>query len=351
MSFPQGATTAYITGGTASYPRVIYYSPQRWEQAIEAKARMFADYSIGEGDLGAICTPFEPWSIGRVHLEGALRTGASALPLGLTLATDATLEILASCSPTFICGGARYLAKAGARCKELYPRIKPPNYIFVSGEKLTEELRRKTEAAWGGQVVDVYGMAEFDLVGYERPGKSGVFQLTEQFEYGLLERPGVITPTKPNRSGELCIRRRQDEDWFPTGDFVTVRGQSDHTSHARQVSVCFEHRIDVTVSLGEGSFVSEKQLTALSKLFDIEFLQLHVVRQDRADLIRLLLPRDFPQSDNEVVKALFNLNLDLADAVTSSAIELIVSRCSQDELKATERGKQPLVVEVKDDVS
>lgn len=346
LEWPTGSRVGYLTGGTTREPRLVYYSEDRWRRVVETKREMFAAYDIGARDRGAICTPFEPWSIGRVHLEGALLTGASALPLGLTLDQDVTLRMLADFAPTFICGGARYLCRAGQRLKQLGLTPGNPNYLFVAGEKLLPQLRAECSSLWGGRVVDVYGMAEFDLVGYEAPEKEGHFLLTDTLEYAIHTLDGSMAGVQPKMRGELAIRSSREKPWHLTGDVVTVVG-SPATSQTTRV--IFEHRLEATLVLGEGTTIIEGQVSKLLDLFNLAYGQLQVHRAPRCDRLHLIVPTSTAVDDNEIVAALFENNVDLADSVRCNVAEITVRREPEERLVVTSRGKLPLIVEVTDD--
>jgi phenylacetate-CoA ligase len=71
-----------------------------------------------------------------------------------------------------------------------------PKLIVSTGEPLTDARRALLTTAFGAKVADFYGMTEFGLVGYSRPGFSGYRMLKDEFHFELL-------PTAPGRRGGL----------------------------------------------------------------------------------------------------------------------------------------------------
>ncbi|WP_164817871.1 hypothetical protein [Sinorhizobium meliloti] len=351
FDWPLSSSVAYLTGGTSRIPRLVHYSSASWERSVRNKHSLFADYGIGTADRGAICTPFEPWSIGRIHMEAALRTGAKVLPLGLTLDQDATLRILADFNPTFICGGARYLARAGRRLREIVPSFGRPAYLFVAGEKLLSQLRSECAAVWDAKVVDIYGMAEFDMVGYEAPHKQGEFKLSSDLLYALRVESGHTSEMlRPGMTGELAIRSDATGAWHYTGDVVTVVHADDHASEIPScISIVFDHRLETTIVLGEGTKIIEAQIVKLLDDAQLSYGQLRVYRTNQGDRLVLAIPAASTLSDADIIAALFDANVDLADSVRCKIADVTVSREAAESLFHTSRGKAPLIVEIADD--
>jgi acyl-coenzyme A synthetase/AMP-(fatty) acid ligase len=338
----------FITGGTSRTARLIEYNDARWQRSVRCKAAIFRSNGIDTSSRVAVCHPFAPWSIGQVHVEGALACGASVFPFGLSVNTPEIQDFLMAVQPSHLCGGARNLIRIAQalRKRSSAPSLPAGGALLVAGEMLTQVVRDQCEDEWQARVVNVYGMAEFDALGAELPGFNGVC-LLDEFEFSLNVDDRFIELAE-GAVGTLAVRGKGDTEWHNSGDIVEVL-QSGPLKGAFCHSIVIVGRADVIVNFADGSAISEIQvLDMLSKLPELRALQIQVFTPDeRGEVIRVICVPNGPVTsfDFERVRDLVrNLNVDVADSFKAGVIRDCVIDIYPTEraLVETARGKRPL---------
>jgi phenylacetate-coenzyme A ligase PaaK-like adenylate-forming protein len=214
--------------------------------------------------------------------------------------------------------------------------------IFVAGEQLTSVDRSLCEKVWDARVVDVYGMAEFDMVGFETASQPGEFSLIPEFGYALLPEQGLpLTSPAIGTIGELLIRAESQAAWHRTGDRVVVK--SDFAVE-RKWRVCFVGRLNESVTLADGTTITSEHVDTLQQSLGFQFVQVIVERGQVADLIRIRVPEDQSRPCSEVETAFANANIDLADAVFYGVAKFRVEFIASGSLTRTPRGKVPRIM-------
>jgi phenylacetate-coenzyme A ligase PaaK-like adenylate-forming protein len=300
-----------------------------------------------------VCHPFAPWSIGQVFVEGALRCGASVFPLGLQ-AGERTIQTLAleELQPTYICGAARNLIRWGLEMGVPDALRSPVRKVFVAGERLLPEMRAKCGELWGAEVVDIYGMAEFDMLGAEVPGVDGIC-LIPTMTYGLVTCPGGMPSTRlePGLEGILSVHPHADSKWHETGDRVRLCGAIHLSSPPwGEVQVVkLLGREDESAILADGSLLLGIHVDELvDRLKGVAAAQVRVTHRLDGDEIRILcVCGDAERPDPKLVVDLFlEANIDVSDSVRHGAVKTLeVAFVAPDELLTTARGKVRKVVE------
>ncbi len=347
---PTHGTLHFLTGGTTRQARLVPCDADRWRRVVAIKAKLLQAHGVGRQHRVAVCHPFSPWSIGQVHVEGALSCGSDVYPFGLNAHSPEILRMLAAAAPSHVCGGARYLIRLGKLAKELGLSLHLPSggKAFVAGEPLERAVREECEALWQAPVVDVYGMAEFDSIGVEL-GSAGRIALVDDFEYALDEGNGHETAPSAGRSGELWIRHPGETAWHATGDRVSVAGPCGVDGFS--VEVGLEGRLDHAINFSDGSAISESQVEQVARQFSPELraFQVQVFRPPGGDIIRAVcVPRgkslvvDFAAIRDRVI----NANVDIADSFDKGVIRdcIVDVYPSENVLVQTARGKRPLLV-------
>lgn len=347
---PTRGTLHFLTGGTTRQARLVACDEARWRHVVAVKAKLLRAHGVGPRHRVAVCHPFSPWSIGQVHVEGALSCGSDVYPFGLNAHSPEILHMLAAASPTHVCGGARYLIRLARLAGEfgLALHLPPGGKVFVAGEPLEPAVRDECAALWQAPVVDVYGMAEFDSLGVEL-GSAGNVALVDDFEYAIDSGNGQETAPTAGRSGELWIRQRGESAWHATGDKVSIYGPC--STEGFSVEVKLEGRLDHAINFSDGSAISEAQVELLARQFSKELraFQVQVFRPPGGDVIRAVcIPRGNSLIvDFEAIRAgVINANVDVADSFDKGVIRdcIVDVYPSENVLVQTARGKRPLLV-------
>ncbi|WP_200478068.1 hypothetical protein [Azospirillum brasilense] len=221
--------------------------------------------------------------------------------------------------------------------------------LFVAGEPLTMPTRKLVSEAWCSKVVNVYGMAEFDMVGAELPSHDGLW-LVPEFEYGVIAEGRPQAP-QIGISGELLIRDARAQ-WHYTGDrveFIEVR-EMDLLGGAPSWNVRFVDRVNETAFFSDGSMLTGEHLWVVrSQVTEILQLQAIIARRVQGDEIILLYvvdERTGSLCNIEVVEAFLRANVDVADSLKFGVIRSISAKAVPEEaLYQTQRGKIPLIYE------
>lgn len=338
----------YVTGGTTATPKKIAYDWKRFDRSVRWKHKLFEVYGVDQASRVAVCHPFSPWAIGNIFVEGALRCGASVLPLGLNAQNEPFRSMLDDFMPTHVCAAARNLVSWRGLDVD---QARPGAVAFVAGEKLQEGDRRSVAKRWGGPVVDVYGLAEFDMVGAELPGVAGL-SLVPEFTYGIRQSDAAaVQSLAPGIQGELMISETVG-DWFATGDNVRVSGRAVSwpcCSNSWQVE--FLERIDGAVTFSDGSMLCDAHIQrVLAYSTDLTHLQAVVVRTGPKDRIELLCVL---RSDADTTTAvldrirdrLLETAVDVRDSLSFGVIESVAAvQVTEAQMVRTARGKIPSVI-------
>jgi len=339
----------HLTGGTTARSKVVRYDPGRWARSVAVKRKIFHAHGVDENARVAVCHPFGLWSIGQVHVEGALACHADVYPIGLSALSPEPLQHLIDARPTHLCGGARHLLQLA----DLAAKLERPlanrgmQAIFAAGEPLTSGVRAACAAAWGAPVFDVYGTAEFDALGAELP-KSPSMRLVNDFEFGVHSGNGVHA-LSAGATGSLCVRADEHTAWFDTRDLICVVDTDGPSGFGAGIHI--RGRKDFAVSLPDGSAISELQVSRLvAETPSLASAQLHVVHQgSTVELHLLYVPHPLSEVNADALSdRVRDINVDVADSVRAGVVRRIQLRSLADEglYFNTARGKRPLIVVV-----
>jgi phenylacetate-coenzyme A ligase PaaK-like adenylate-forming protein len=348
-------TIHYFTGGTVSSPKQISYNAQRWQRSIAIKQRLLSAYGVNEEARVVVCYPFAPWAIGPIFAEAALHCGASVLPIGNHCNQPDLLKTILAFNPTHLCSTARNLIYLEQNVRKMNLSTQPlgPVTAFVAGEALKPRVREKAATLWRANIVNVYGMAEFDMVASEFPDAKGHLALVPEFDYAVRTEEGIQLPLSAGLEGELLIRETVAAPWYPTGDCIRVVDLDHSPWGSQKLSARIEvlHRLNETVSLADGTKIIGEQIDRmLLDHPDLEHIQVAVNKTDSGESIQVYC---VPKSETrrpeprQIRLSLLNANVDLTDSARSGFVSSINVRfVREDQLRRSTRGKIPRLLEV-----
>jgi len=340
----------FITGGTSRAARLVEYDDARWARSVRCKSAILAAHGVGVGSRVAVCHPFAPWAIGQVHVDGALACGADVFPFGLNVSNQEVQDLLFDVRPTHLCGGARNLLRLAADMQrhQRLPALPPEGALFVAGEALSLATRLQCEEVWNVPVVNVYGMAEFDALGAELPGRHGLW-LLDEFEFAVCVGDEQLEPAA-GLIGTLAVRGRGDVVWHQSGDIVEVLPAT-NPPDGFSCAVAIVGRHDLVVNFADGSAISEVQVQQLlQKVPELAALQVQVFSpDDQGEIVRVVcVPRSPVNTfDHARIRNLMeNINVDVADSFRAGIIRdfMIDVYPTERALIETARGKRPLLL-------
>ena len=344
----------YLTGGTTSTPRRISYDWARWNRSVHVKSRLFREYGLDAGARIAVCHPFAPWAMGSVFAEGALSVGATVLPLGLEVHKEAFYKVLLGFEPTHLCGAPRSLmrlAQGLSKSQEARAALAKVEIAFVAGEKLTGYRRTSLGKVLECSIVDVYGMAEFDMVAAQLPGSANLC-LVPDFEFAIRLFPdGGLRPLECGLTGELAVSHSNDGPWHQTSDKVEVINRVQGWTGQRPTwEIRFIERLDGSATFACGAMIASAQVSSvIASLPELEFMQVLVTHDFDGDEVEILCVSKAGADSRlpeRAMQELLRVALDMSDSHSHGLIRNIRSRIATDgELFTTPRGKTPYIVE------
>ena len=340
-------TLIAVTGGTSGVSRRVEYSYLQWRESVAVTSQALAENGVGSKTKAVVAFPGSPWAIGPVFAEAALNCGATVLPAGQWATNSAFFQILQEFQPNCFMGSSNMLSSLSIR-SELDTRlnwIKSIQICFSAGELLLPGTRETLKNSYGVQVVDIYGMAEFDTVAAEMPETLGLV-LAPCFHYSLFVND-EYQPLAHCAKGRLAIRRNSEQEWHLTPDLVEVlpivnRRQQWFGSYCIQVL----DRCDESCSLFDGTKLSGEHVNRLVSFFpNLTHAQILISATSSCHVAEMMWAG---QSDGpsplEIESALGLISVDLADSIRHGFLRVTSStRTSPEMLKRTARGKIPRI--------
>ena len=220
------------TSGTHGRPLPIFDTAADWQWWMECWRLVLERGNVGRGDRVLVASSFGPYIGFWSGFEGALASGAMAIPTG-GMPSLARLELARSVGATVLIATPSYalhLAEVAAD-RSLDPAALPIRLVIVAGEPggSMPAVRQRIASAWGAQVLDHAGASEVGPWGVGDLDGSGVDVIEPWFhpeflslETGQPAEEGEIAElvlTTLARVGAPVIRYR-------TGDLVRPRWPS-----------------------------------------------------------------------------------------------------------------------------
>ncbi|MDO6967112.1 AMP-binding protein [Rhizobium alvei] len=344
----------YLSGGTTSRPKIIEYNALRWKQSTAVKARLMRAWGVDHSARVAVCHPFSPWAMGQVFVEGALHCGAKVLPLGLEANQRPIFEYLKQFDPTHFCATASNLARWG-RAFEPFAGSRGPKsrVVLTGGEKLTPAKRAAVEQLWDIQAVDIYGMAEFDMIASELPERTGLW-LVPEYNYFIRAAEGVTEGICDQAEGELCLCV-PGGGVHATGDLVRVLSSGLVKEYDWHESFAIEvlGRINETASTSDGAMITSAHVVAIiEEIPELEAIQIlidHRVDGDEISIITELKSglRMQPEIRQRLMSVFTDCNIDISDSIRHGIVAAVaVHSVLERPFITTRRGKTPRVLEL-----
>jgi phenylacetate-CoA ligase len=227
LTWPSARYARYHqTSGTHGRPLPVFDTAEDWAWWMECWRSILDRGGVGEGDRVLVASSFGPYAGFWSGFEGALASGAMAIPTG-GLSTLGRLDLARSIEATVLLATPSYalhLAEV-AEDHKLDPAGLPIRLVIVAGEPggSVPAVRARLAAAWGADVLDHAGATEIGPWGVGDLRGPGLDVLESWFhpeflsvDTGGAARPGELAElviTTLGRTGAPVIRYR-------TGDLV-----------------------------------------------------------------------------------------------------------------------------------
>ncbi|MGE5195029.1 MAG: phenylacetate--CoA ligase family protein [Deltaproteobacteria bacterium] len=196
------------TSGTTGVPLRWLDTPQSWEAILGNWRQLFGLMGLRRDDRLFFPFSFGPFLGFWAGFEGANRLGNLCIAAG-GMSSPARLNLLLENRATIVCCTPTYalrLAEVAAEQKINLP-ASPVRAILVAGEPggNIPATRRRIEAAWGGQVVDHWGMTELGPLAIESLDEPGGLYVLETECIAEIIDPLTSQPVPTGTEGELVI--------------------------------------------------------------------------------------------------------------------------------------------------
>ncbi|MFN0052998.1 MAG: phenylacetate--CoA ligase family protein [Planctomycetales bacterium] len=196
------------TSGTSGMPMRWLDTPASWTRILESWEQLFGLIGLRKVDRLFFAFSFGPFLGFWAGFEGAHRLGSLCIPGGgmsslarLKLLLDNQATILC-CTPTYALRLAEVAGEHGIDLASSAVRA-----ILVAGEPggNVPATRRRIEAAWGGRVIDHWGMTELGPLAIEPEERPGGLAVLESECIAEIIDSQSLQPVPSGEEGELVI--------------------------------------------------------------------------------------------------------------------------------------------------
>lgn len=324
------AAQIYFSSGTTGKPKIFHFSIDDIENISNLCQRFSTIEGITSSDRVLIILPMALWSIGELTKMGHIKTGASVIPVDLSSsALENVNSLINLIKPTIISSTPSVLMEYIGKFDTPTVRI-----IETTGEKLTDETRKKIETAFQGEVYDAYGLSEA-VIGVECEKHDGYHYWED---YVILEviNPDTNEEVKEGENGEIvvtCLKRNlMPIIRYKTGDLGRIERQKCSCGLDTQ-KVFIEGRKESSIELSAGVSITYTQITEVfGRLFgDIpKKIEVSISHQEGIDRLYFKIICGISKTEEDIFHAIQNLSIDFLDLVRLNSIEIEISLIKND---------------------
>ena len=319
------ATQIYFSSGTTGKPKIFFFSIDDIENISNLCKRFSTIEGICALDRVLIILPMALWSVGELTKMGHLKTGASVIPVDLSSsALENVNSLISLIKPTVISSTPSVLVEYIEKYNTPKVRI-----IETTGEKLTDETRKKIETAFQGEVYDAYGLSEA-VIGVEC-GKHNGYHYWE--DYVILEviNPDTNEEVKEGENGEIvvtCLKRNlMPIIRYKTGDLGRIERQK-CSCGLDTPKVFIEGRKESSIELSAGVSITYTQINnVFSRLFGNipKKIEIFINHNKEVDQLYFKITCETYKNEENILQAIQNISIDFLDLIRLNSIEIKTS--------------------------
>lgn len=243
------------------------FDPEGYDDdgGAQAAKQAFSEAGFGEDDIVINAFLYHMVPAGLALDAGVAQVGATVVPMGPGN-TDVQVMVMMRLGATGYCGTPSFLEMILAKVEEMgIPKAGLPlKKAFFSAEPYTPSQRQKFEGDYGLVTAQAYATADLGIIGYEVPGKQGLYvpdnlvvqvcspETGEILPHGELGEVVVTTFNKAYPlirfgTGDLSIMdaegvRLKLRGWMGrSGEAIKVRGMFLHPNALRAGLAAFEN--------------------------------------------------------------------------------------------------------------
>ncbi len=261
---PEDVVRVHFSSGTTGQPTPMFWTAHDLDRWADIYARFFYAQGLRRNDVLQVLFSY-PWFVGGLGATaGATRIGAMVIPGG-SVDSKRQIETIFDYGTTAVVGTPSFLAHLAevAASMELDLRQSKVRHAGVGGEPGASipGTRKRISDLWDMQVLDCYGLLEFQPVAWEGAAQAGMV-LAEDFVFAEVLEPDTLEPVPDGKPGVLVLTHLDKcacplVRWW-TGDMV-VRDRRigpDGRTHGRLVGGIQGRADDMLVIRGVNLFPS-----------------------------------------------------------------------------------------------
>lgn len=323
----------FTSGGTSGEPRIVAHGELEWEQIVLDTAFVLKQLGVEYGSSVLIGQPSYPWDIGEVFARAAAICGANVCCLGLALDHPALVREWQKLKPEFIIAPPRKLF----HCK---PKLKLNRVtLVVVGEAISRVHESHIKRNVGiTRVIRVYGHSELGTIAFQASVKS--LRLRSNPRLSFTARSG----------NKLRVRCRYSNRMVETGDVVRIHPPETNATGLWSDSDRLEFVGREASPLAKhGLRVNEAQIESFRRRIGAQTIQVETRTNGKSAVQLLFRIVGAKRFDSAVIgRIAYEHFLDLFDETgglsTNVGVKFVIEKCSLHDLKATLRGKTPILL-------
>jgi len=343
------------SGGTLGKPKSFFNTVEDWEEDIQGMGRSLADTGIGPQDVVLILQPFGLWIYGTLAIEGLIRLGALAVPLGVYMSDEDIRIALEEYQATVIMATPANLCRMTAEFLKQDPALLQRvrvRKLILGGEKFSEQQRHYLNTHWKAESYGQYGSAELASLGCECLACHSYRLRTENHLFEIVTGEGAQI-LAPGMTGELVATTLHKQGTplirYRTGDILQVVPGCPSCNPAGP-NIHVVGRTTATISLMDSTKLYGYQIEEAIRLATPIPCQCQVILNDQngKDALHFVVycERYEPGMEEPIRANLLKASLDFSDAFKAGAIASLTVECK--DMTEVETGRTGKLVTFKD---
>jgi phenylacetate-CoA ligase len=197
------------SSGSTGMPKPVLHTRADWENITSLWARRLAAQGVVAGDRVQVAFNFALFIPGFTSLEGAMKLGALAIPLGSGAVTPSIrqLELARDWGTTVMGTTGGFALHLAALAEEKGFDLKRDfniRIMYHTGEPLVEESRQRIEQLWGCKSYNNYGSVETGAPAWECVQQNGMHFNEDAYVFEIVD-PDTLQPLPDGQEGAVVI--------------------------------------------------------------------------------------------------------------------------------------------------
>lgn len=197
------------SSGSTGRPKPVLHTRIDWENITDLWARRLAAQGVVASDRVQVAFNFALFIPGFTSLEGAMKLGALAIPMGSGAVTSSIrqLELARDWGTTVMGTTGGFALHLAALAEEKGFDLKRDfniRIMYHTGEPLVEESRKRIEELWGCKSYNNYGSVETGAPAWECTQQNGMHFNEDAYVFEIVD-PETLQPLPDGHEGAVVI--------------------------------------------------------------------------------------------------------------------------------------------------